>query len=163
MNQPTSERYKSIYEAWLAEKSTKKVAMQFGISWQRVQQIVKMYRRQISRNQSLLKSDDPLRIAVAQGKMASNILTSLVRGGYGSDFNFDDLVNFLRSNTLKQERFQNFGPKSLITLRELFLSQAEIDALPVVQAPSSKWWLRSKSTLPESSLSIPDEQKSKGK
>ena len=161
MVQSVSERYKIIYEAWLTNKSSRKTAKQFGISGPRVVQIVNMYRKQLANHQAMQSTvDDPLRVAVELGKMPPSILISLVRGGYGNNFNFEELVNRLRTNTLNPAEFQKFGPKSLKTLRELFLSQAENDALPALRPPSStKWWLDWKNKSEEIPAQVLDEKK----
>ena len=130
MDKSPGERHKIIYETWLADKSYRNVARQFGMSWQRVHQIVTLYHKRITANQALFSEHDPLQMAVNMGKLPSNILTSLIRDGYGSDFSFDELVVLLRTNTLDQQKFQRFGSKSLSILRELFLTSAEIEELP---------------------------------
>ena len=157
MTQSSSERRKSIYDALLVDKSIKRVAIRLGISRQRVAQILQLYRKQVSVSQALPSEDDPLLIAVKQGRMSSNILTSLMRGGYGRDFNFDEVLELLRSNRLDVQKFQNFGSKSLNSLRELFLSLAEIERLPEAQPLYPKLASGKEKSLPDSVTGFEDE------
>lgn len=142
MVQSASERHKIIYEAWLANKSMQKTALQFGVTRGRVRQIVQKHLQRLATAQAVLESREPLEVAVAQGKISPRLKATLMRGGYGRDFGFEDLVNRLRTNTLNPIEFRDFGPISLTTLRMLFLSQAENEALPAFGSQSAlTWWL----------------------
>jgi hypothetical protein len=101
----------------------------FGISGTRVQQIVELHQQRIIEEQNLRSSNDLVIQALADGKIPKMLFNSLVRGGYGKSFGFEELITQLKNNTLDCMGYRNFGEKSLIRLREVFLTQEEINAL----------------------------------
>lgn len=129
-----AQRYKAIYDMRTRGKPTREVAIAFGISVQRVHQILAKYERITRAEQEMRESHDPLLRALDNGSISRKVYRSLVRGGYGKTFHFDDLLLWLRSDTFIPEDFRHFGSKSLDQLRRAFLNQDEIHAIDPIEA-----------------------------
>jgi len=119
-------------------KSTREVAIAFGISEQRVNQILAKYGKITRAEQGMRESHDPLLRALDNGSISRKVYRSLIRGGYGKTFHFDDLLFWLRSDTFNPENFRHFGSKSLDQLRRAFLNQDEINAIRPIEARVSR-------------------------
>ena len=129
MAQTGRERQKLVFDTWSSNKSWAETARIFGITSSRVHQIVEEHKQRLINEQNLRSSNDPLYQALSDGKISSKIFNGLVRDGYGKKFGFENLVIKLRTNSLDPWEFRNFGIISLTRLRNLFLSQEEIEAL----------------------------------
>jgi|GEM_PF-3219110 len=142
MPQSARERYKHIYDTWVNGKSQRETGRIFGISSSRVYQIVTKHRQRLADEQTKPTSSDPLERALAEGKLSQRLFNNLMRSGYGKSFSVEELKLKLQTNTLDPFDFRDFGPDSLSRLRQIFLSQSEIEALPVFRSYSSRdWWL----------------------
>jgi hypothetical protein len=129
MHKEITERYKAISDMRASGKSWREVAAAFCISKQRVRQIVIKYEQTLQTEREMRESHDPLLRALYNGSISRKVFRSLVRGGYGKTFDFDNLVFRLRSDTLNPEGFPHFGSKSLDQLRHTFPSQDEINTI----------------------------------
>ena len=129
MHKETVERYKAIYDMRASGKSLREVADAFCISKQRVCQIVAKYEQTIQAEREMRESHDPLLRALGNGSISRKVYNSVVRGGYGKTFDFDNLLFRLRSDTFNPEGFPHFGSKSIDQLRHTFLSQDEIHTI----------------------------------
>ena len=103
-------------------KSSREVANAFGISVQRVCQILAKYEETIKAEREMRESHDPLLRALGNGSISRKVYNSLVRGGYGKTFNFDNLLFRLRSDMFNPEDFRHFGSRSIDQLRRAFLN-----------------------------------------
>jgi hypothetical protein len=129
MGQIAEERHKQIFEMRSSGKSLREIGKLLGISGTRVQQIVELHQHRLIEEQNLRSSNDPVFQALSDGKIPKMLFNSLVRGGYGNSFGFEQLITQLKNNTLDPMEFRNFGKKSLRRLREIFLTQEEINEL----------------------------------
>ena len=129
MVQSARERHKLIFDTWSCGKSLRETARIFGISDGRVHQIIKQYQKNLVAEQEMRSSSDSLVKALADGKISTQIFNSLVSGGYGKSFGFDELLFKLRTKAITIWDFRNFGKKGLARLEQAFLTQEEIDRL----------------------------------
>jgi hypothetical protein len=84
-------RYKAICSVRDSGKTLREVANLFGISEQRVCQIVAKYERTLQTQREMRGSPDPLAQALGNGRVSRKVYNSLVRGGYGKTFDFENL------------------------------------------------------------------------
>jgi hypothetical protein len=129
MHREVIERYKALHDMRASGKSLQEVANAFHISAQRVRQIITNYEHFIKTEREMQESHDPLQKALGNGRISRKVYNSIVRGGYGKAFDFDNLLSKLRSNTFNPKDFPHFGNKSLDQLRHAFLNQDEINAI----------------------------------
>lgn len=128
MHNEATKRYKAIYDLRASGKSLREVANAFGISVERVRQLLTRYEDTIQAEREMRESHDPLWRALDNGSLSRKVYYSLVRSGYGKIFNFESLLFRLKSGTLDPEDFRQFGPKSMDQLRRAFLNQDELNA-----------------------------------
>jgi hypothetical protein len=138
------ERYKSIYDTWLNCKSVAETARIFGVSTTRVRMILIEYPKRLAVEKERFSPHDPLLLALNEGKITQRLFNAVVRYGYGTSFSPEELQIKLRKNTLDPFQICDFGPKGLRLLREIFLNQAEMDALPVFRSQSNGEWALSR-------------------
>ena len=138
MHREVIERYKALHDMRASGKSLQEVANAFHISAQRVRQIVTKYEHFIKTEREMQESHDPLQKALGNGRISQKVYNSLVRGGYGEAFDFDNLLSKLRSNTINPKDFPHFGNKSLDQLRHAFLNQDEIKLSTIAKVSRSR-------------------------
>lgn len=121
-----NERHQAMYDLWVSGKSFQKVADVFGVSRSRVAQVVKLHKEVMKRRQELSESPDPVVKALDEGKISLKVYNSLVRGGYGKRFDFEELLDRLRTDTFDPNQFFYIGEVRLNEIREAFLNPDEV-------------------------------------
>ena len=129
MYQSIRERHKRIFDTWSSCKSLRETARTFGLSEGRVYQIVKLYKQRLLDEQNMDSSNDPWVKALYDDKISSRLYNCLVRYGYGKTFGIEELRDKLKTNTLDIWEVRDLGKKGLAIIRNIFLTQEEIDVL----------------------------------
>jgi len=88
-----------------------------------------VYKQRLLDEQNMASSSDPWVKALYDNRITQRLYNCLVHYGYGKTIDIDELRYKLKTNTLDIWEVSDLGNKGLAIIRNIFLTQEEIDVL----------------------------------